>query len=182
MALSKEKRAAAMKLAKDFIKKHKAEESNKIRIGFMSDDESLGVIKKLPTGLIGFDTLTDGGWAAGHINLIFGGADCGKTSLFFSSIAHQQDTIDDFLAAYLPAEKSLDRNYAEFRGVHLDELLIMEGETAENNTDFCIDCADPEKGVNELIIDTLQALSSKSELYTSKDSARSVEDNNVALK
>lgn len=182
MGLSDSKRKQAIKMINTYLKSHKAEESKYIKIGFLADDPELGKIQKLSTGLIAIDVLTDGGFVKGHINQVFGGESCGKTTTFFNLLAHCQKTMDDFLPAYLPAEKSLDRVYAQACGVEDEDLLIMEGETAENNTDFCIDCANPDNGVDLLIIDTLQALSSKGELYKGKgDTTRSTEDNSMAL-
>lgn len=182
MALSPEKRKQAQKMIQKFLKDHKDEEQKRIKIGFLSEDESLGKIEKLPTGLLGFDILTNGGLVKGHVNLIYGGESAGKTTSFFELIAHCQRTIPDFLAGYVSAEKSLDREYASSIGVDDDELVIVEGETAENNCDFCNDAAMPENGYDLLIIDTLQALASKQELYKGDtQKIRSTEDNSMAL-
>lgn len=182
MALSAEKRKKAKKMIKDFLKEKKDEDQERIKIGFLSEEENMGIIRKLPTGLHGFDILTNGGLAEGHVNLIYGGESSGKTTSFFELIKQCQQTRDDFLPGYVSAEKSLDRDYAETVGVNDDELIVMEGETAENNTDFCIKAADPDNGYNLLIIDTLQALAAKQELYKgSTATLRSTEDNSMAL-
>ena len=180
--LSEQKKKQAQKMIQKFLKDHKDEEQEKIKIGFLSEDEKLGKIEKLPTGLIALDTLTNGGLAKGHVNLIYGGESAGKTTTFFEIIKHCQRTLTDFLPGYVSAEKSLDRIYATAVGVDANEVVIMEGETAENNTDFCIQAADPENGYNLLIVDTLQALASKQELYKgSTETVRSTEDNSMAL-
>jgi len=181
MPLSNEKRKQAIKMMTKFLKDHDDEDQTKIKIGFLKDNPDLGKIEKLPTGLIAIDTLTNGGLVKGHVNLIFGGEGAGKTTTFFNIIKHCQEVIKDFLAGYVSAEKSLDREYAEQIGVDSNELIVMEGETAENNTDFCNVCADPENGYDLLIVDTLQALASKQELYKSSGAERSTEDNSMAL-
>lgn len=182
MALSAEKRKQAVKMMTKFLKDHDDEEQKKIKIGFLKDNPDLGKIEKVPTGLIAFDTLTNGGLIKGHVNLIFGGEGAGKTTTFFEVIKHCQQTIKNFLPGYVSAEKSLDRDYAEQIGVVTDDLVVMEGETAENNTDFCVAATDPENGYDLLIVDTLQALASKQELYQGKtDNIRSTEDNSMAL-
>lgn len=182
MALSAEKRKKAKKMIDSFLKEKKDVNQDRIKIGFLGEHETLGKIEKLPTGLLGLDILTDGGLVKGHVNLIYGGESSGKTTTFFEVIKHCQKTIDDYLAGYVSAEKSLDREYAEKIGVSSDELIVMEGETAENNTDFCIRAADPDNGYDLLVIDTLQALASKQELYKGdSQNIRSTEDNSMAL-
>jgi recombination protein RecA len=181
MPLSAEKKKQAIKMMEKFLKDHKDEEQKKIKIGFLGDNSELGKINKLTTGLIGLDTLTDGGFIKGHINLVYGGEGAGKTTTFFEFIKACQKN-KDFLPGYVSAEKSLDRTYAQQVGVNIDELIVMEGETAENNTDFCIEATDPANGYDLLIVDTLQALSSKQELYKgSSQTVRSTEDNSMAL-
>lgn len=182
MALSSEKRKQAVKMMTKFLKDHGDEEQKKIKIGFLKDNPELGKIEKVSTGLIAFDTLTNGGIIKGHVNLIFGGEGSGKTTTFFEIIKNCQQKIKDFLPGYVSAEKSLDRDYAEQIGVVTDDLVVMEGETAENNTDFCIEASDPDNGYDLLIVDTLQALASRQELYKGKtEDIRSTEDNSMAL-
>lgn len=164
-----------------FLKTHDDEDQKRIKIGFLKDNPDLGRIEKIPTGLIAIDTLTNGGLIKGHVNLIYGGEGAGKTTTFLEFIKNCQKT-KNFLAGYVSAEKSLDRDYAEQIGVNTDDLVVMEGETAENNTDFCVEAADPENGFDLLIVDTLQALASKRELYQGDtDKIRSTEESSMAL-
>lgn len=182
MPLSAEKRKKAKKMISEFLKEKKDENQERIKAGFLSENENMGVIHKLPTGLLAMDILTNGGLAKGHVNLIYGGESAGKTTTFFNIIKTCQQEIDDFLAAYASSEKSLDRDYAEYVGVDNDDLVVIEGETAENNTDFCVKAADPENGYDLLVVDTLQALAAKQELYKGDTTkVRSTEDNSMAL-
>jgi RecA/RadA recombinase len=180
MPLSKEKKKIAKKMISDFIKEHDLEESKIVKVGFLDDNPSIGVITRIPTGLVGLDLLTNGGWVKGHINQLFGGQDAGKTTSILELISSYQKHYDD-IAAYLPSEKSFDKEYAREKGIELDDLLVCIAETAEQNLDFCINCTDPEKSIGLLIIDTLQALAAASELQDSKGKERSTEDKTMAL-
>lgn len=175
--MDKDKRKAVNDLIKNFMKD---KDPTKVKIGILSEDETLGKIERMSTGVIGFDVLTDGGLVKGKINQIYGGENAGKTTLIFENISHNQANDNDFVAAYLSAEKTFDRDYCTARGVNPESIVLFEGETAENNTDFCIKCVDSETPISFLAVDTLQALSSKQELYK-KDKTRSVEDNSIAL-
>lgn len=180
MSLSKEKRKQLQKLADSFIKDNKLDENTKI--GFLSDNENIGKIERLPTGLIGFDVITGGGWVKNKINQLVGGESAGKTTSILKSIANWQGTIKDFVTAYIPAEKSFDREWAKAQGCSEDLTWVYEPRTAEENLDFVIKCADKDSGINALVIDTLQALASRKELYEGKgEKERSTEDIGMAL-
>lgn len=162
-----------------FIKEHKLEDNKNVRIGFLSDNPDVGKIDRLPTGNVSLDILTGGGWVKGHINQVVGGESTGKTTIFLENMAYWQKLDQDILAAYLPAEKSFDKQYAASKGISENDALIGEVETAEQNLDFCLEALDPESVVDVLIIDTIQALSPKTELYD-KTKIRSTEANSMA--
>jgi len=176
-----EKKKAAEKLIASFLKKHKLQDKKNVKIGFLSEDESIGKIGKLPSGIIPFDIITGGGYVKGHVNVVTGGESVGKTTLFLNSIAYSQENCQPWLDAYLNNEKSFDRTWAAKNGIKTEHnILIGEFETAEESTDFCNDCTEPNSGVDRLFIDTLQALSSEGELRKGKD-IKSVGDNTMAL-
>jgi RecA/RadA recombinase len=185
MPLSKEKKNKINKLKSQFIKDNKINE-DEIKMGFLNEDPKIGVIERLPTGIISFDVVTNGGFAKGKINQIFGGESAGKSTMFQVAMGHWQKIIDDFFTAYLPSEKSFDREWAIQNGCDPEMLWIFEALNAEMNLDFCMKCADPSSGVDCLIIDTLQALSSVKEVYKKSNGKitkkeKSVEDDSMAL-
>jgi recombination protein RecA len=184
MALSEQKKNAVKKKVNEFLKRFadkKGEKKKGIDIGFMADNEKLGLIERQRTGIIGFDVLTGGGLAKGKINQIWGPPGCGKSTLMLKATATGQKTIDDFLAAYLNNERTLDRDYAEFLGVSLSDLIVAEMSTTEESADLVNFLADPESGVDFVAFDTIQALSPEGELVTAKGQEKSVSDNTMAL-
>lgn len=187
MALSEEKKKAVRGKIKAFLDKHsEGRGKNKVvkpglSIGFMSEDEKIGDIERLPTGILGLDILTGGGWAKGKINQVWGAEGVGKSTVMLLSIAHAQKTVDDFLAAYLNNERTLDRTYADALGVNFDELLVAETSTTEEAGDLVNDLADPATGVDFIAFDTIQALSPEGEIVTSAGKEKSLADNTMAL-
>lgn len=184
MALSEEKKKSVIKKIDNFMKKFtdkKGTIKHGIKIGFMGEDHNIGKIEKLPTGIIGFDILTGGGWVKGKINQLWGPPGCGKSTTMLTSIAHSQKHQEDFLGSYLNNEKTLDRDYAEYLGVNLEELLIAEMTTTEESADFVNLLADPDTGVDFVAFDTIQALAPDGELQTSAGKEKSVSDNTMAL-
>lgn len=184
MALSDKKKSAVKSKIGKFIKKFTDKDGTVkpgINIGFMSEDVNIGKIERIPTGIIGFDVLTNGGWAKGKINQLWGAAGCGKSTTMLRSIAYGQKNEEDFLAAYLNNEKTLDRDYAEYLGVDHNELIVAETTTTEESADLVNLLADPETGVDFVAFDTIQALAPEGELQTSAGKEKSVADNTMAL-
>lgn len=164
----------------DKYKKDK-EMNEDVPIGFMSDNEHIGKIEHLETGIIGLDTISNGGIIKGKINIIWGGENTGKSTLLLQTIAHRQAKDPDFVAVLCDNEKVFDRSYAESLGVDPDRLIVGAGfESAENAYDFCNDFARSGE-VQMVVIDTIQALASKGELYKSSGAQKSTEDNTMAL-
>ena len=178
---SSDKKKAAQKLINSFIKEHKLAEKPNVKIGFLNEDETIGIIERQPTGVIPFDIITNGGYVKGHINLVVGEESVGKTFLFIKSMVYAQNNLQPHLDAYLNNEKSFDRKWAKFNGLS-DEtpVLIAEFETTEESADFCLKCVEGNSGIDRLFIDTLQALAPEGELRDKKDN-RSVKDNTMAL-
>jgi RecA/RadA recombinase len=166
-------------------------DSSRVKIGFMSDDETIGKIDHLPTGIIGIDTLTDGGIIKGKINQISGAAGCGKSTMILRTIGNIQQRDETFLANYQNSEQTLDRDYAIFNGIDPARFLVGEFATNEQVADFCNYITDPESHISLSAFDTIQALSCEGELYKGKkDDAeasddgrkeKSVSDNTMAL-
>lgn len=179
MAISEERKKKLNKQIAEFKKDHDLTEDTSVKIGILSEDESLGVVTKIPTGNIAFDILSDGGMIEGKINELYGGESSGKTTLIADMIAYNQKNKDNWLPAYLNNEKTLDKEYFKLRGVVEDEILIGEFKTTEQSADFCNSVV--KDGIADfLAIDTLQAISPESELMK-KGEVKSVSANSMAL-
>lgn len=184
--ITKDKKKALMKLRDSFIKENNLDEN--VKMGFMDENENIGKIERLPTGFLPFDVLTGGGWVKNKINIIGGGESAGKTTKLLYDIGYWQKNIEDFIPVYIPAEKSFDREWAIKNGCDPEQLFVYEPRLAEENLDFVNKCAEKEHGVDCLIIDTLQALSSVRELHQGKkkdgspsDKEKSTGDDGVSI-
>jgi len=169
-----------LKFIGKFKKERGLEDNTKIRIGFMSDDAEIGKIERLPTGIIGFDVLTGGGFIKGKINQIYGEEGCGKSTLILKSIGNIQAQDPDFIANYQNNEKTLDKDYVAFNSIDQERFLIGEFTTNEEVADFCNFVTEPDSHINLSAFDTIQALSCDGELYKG-EKEKSVKDNTMAL-
>lgn len=179
MPLDKDRKKAIDGLLKQYKKDHDMPDD--IPIGFLSDSETIGVIEHLSTGNLGFDILSNGGLIKGKVNIIWGGENTGKSTLMLDTIANLHKTDPNFIAAICDNEKVFDRDYALSKGIDPERLIIGAGfKSAENAYDFCNKMA--QSGlVDMLVVDTIQALASKSEMEDKKGKSRSTEDDSMAL-
>jgi len=179
MPLNSERKEKIDKLLKKFSKDHDIDENSKI--GFLSENESIGVIEHLSTGIIGLDVITNGGLIKGKVNIIYGGENTGKSTQLLDIIAHQHKTDPDFIAAVCDNEKVFDREYATSKGIDPERLIVgADFKTAEEAYDFCNEMA-ASNLINLLAVDTIQALASKGEIVTKKGKKKSTEDDTMAL-
>jgi RecA/RadA recombinase len=178
--INQQSRKDILKFIEKFRKDRDLEEDKNVKIGFMSDDEEIGKIERLPTGVIGFDTLTGGGFIKGKINQIYGEEGCGKSTLILRSIGNIQARDPDFIANYQNNEKTLDREYVAFNSIDQERFLVGEFTTNEEVADFCNFVTEPNSHISLSAFDTIQALSCNGELYKG-EKEKSVKDNTIAL-
>lgn len=85
---------------------------------------------RLPTGSIGLDMITGGGWAYGAINYVSGWESSGKSTLALYAIVSCQKS--GRIAAYIDHEYSFDKTYAESLGVDVDNLILSQPDVIED--------------------------------------------------
>jgi len=116
----------------------------------------------IPTGSLGLDiALGVGGIPRGRVIEIYGPEASGKTTLAMHCIAEAQKT--GGLAAFIDAEHTFDKSYAEKLGIDTENLLISQpdnGEQALEITEHLIRSG----AIDIIVIDSVAALVPKSEL------------------
>ena len=179
MPLDVERKENISKLLRKFSKDHSIAEGSKI--GFLSENDSIGIITHLPTGIIGLDVITNGGLIQGKVNTIYGGENSGKSTQLLDIIAYNHKIDPDFIAAVCDNEKVFDREYALSKGIDPERLIVgSDFNTAEQAYDFCNEMA-ASNLIDLLAVDTIQALASKGEIVTKKGKKKSTEDDTMAL-
>jgi recombination protein RecA len=138
-------------------KKTLSQIANKInsKLGANGSKAELGSKKKglvlIPSGVLPLD-----------YRLLLAGAESSwKSTICLRTIAQAQKA--GGTAAYIDAERTFDPKWAKAHGVDLDQLLIIEPETAEqayNNMTTCI-----LEGIDVVVLDSLNTLSVKKEIY-----------------
>jgi recombination protein RecA len=125
-------------------------------------DEKVVDIPAISTGSLGLDiALGIGGIPRGRVTEIYGPESSGKTTLSMHCIAEAQKA--GGLAAFIDAEHTFDKSYAEKLGIQTDNLLISQpdsGEQALEITEHLIRSG----AIDIIVIDSVAALVPRAEL------------------
>ncbi len=125
-------------------------------------DEKVMNVPAISTGSIGLDVaLGIGGIPRGRVTEIYGPESSGKTTLTLHCIAEAQKA--GGLAAFIDAEHTFDKLYAEKLGIDTENLLISQpdnGEQALEITEHLIRSG----AIDIIVIDSVAALVPKAEL------------------
>ena len=138
-------------------------------------DPSFGKIETVKSGIRALDRLTDN-FPKGQFTQIVGGPGVGKTTMACRLIGALQE--EDLTCAFANNERRFSMDWAVRNGVQAKKLIGGNFKDLEQCLDFCIKMA-TEKLCDCLVIDTITALASRSEMV-SKKGDRSVDDNTMA--
>ena len=127
----------------------------------LGDKPKVGV-DAVSTGSIGLDAaLGVGGLPRGRIIEIFGPESSGKTTLSLHCIAEAQKL--GGICAFIDAEHAMDPEYAKRLGVKIDELLISQPDTGEQELEI-VDSLVRSGKLDIIVIDSVAALTPKDEI------------------
>jgi len=116
---------------------------------------------KIPTGILPLDYALRGGFPRGRVILLSGKESSWKSTICLRTIAQVQKL--GGTAAYIDAERTFDPTWAVAHGIILEQLLILEPETAEqaynNMTSVILE------GIDVVVLDSLNTLSVKKEMW-----------------
>jgi len=119
-------------------------------------------VEAIPTGSIALDlALGIGGVPKGRVTEIFGAEASGKTTLAQHIIAEAQKL--GGIGAYIDAEHSLDRDYAERCGIKVNELWISQPDTGEEALEITEHLV-RSGAVDVIVIDSVAALVPRAEI------------------
>lgn len=126
--------------------------------------------KFLSTGSFIFDYNTMGGYSFGRIVEIFGHESSGKSTLALHAVSECQKA--GKTAAYIDLENSLSIEYAESIGIDKNKLIIAYPKYGEEALDLIVSFI--KNGIDLIILDSVSALVSKSELESSFDRQQTI--------
>src|ERR1700738_5175701 len=128
----------------------------------LGSKEAIVPIAVIPTGAISFDAaLGVGGFPRGRVVEIFGPESSGKTTIALQVIAQAQKT--GGMAAFVDAEHALDPGYAKKLGVDVDNLLVSQPDSGEQDLEITEDLV-RSGAIDALVVASAAALVPKAEL------------------
>ena len=150
----------------DMVRARKAAEVLSKRFGagsvMLMADSPCEDVEAIHTGSIGLDrALGVGGIPRGRIVEIYGPEASGKTTLTLALIAQAQK--QGLVSAFIDAEHSLDRAYAERLGVDVSTLLVSQPSSGEEALEICEKLI-RDGGVELVVIDSVAALVPRAEI------------------
>ncbi len=108
-----------------------------------------------------FDSITGGGFARGHMTEVHGLEGSGKTTFCIQGIAYAQS--QGLQCAYVDAEGRINPDRCEEMGISMQDLMLIRPDYGEQACDIMRDIIESGE-VDLLVLDSLPALSSKSEM------------------
>lgn len=108
-----------------------------------------------------FDSVTGGGFAKGHMTEVHGLEGSGKTTFCIQAIAHAQS--QGLIAAFVDGEGRIHPDRCIELGVDMERLMLIRPDYGEQACDIMRDIIESGE-VDLLVLDSLPALSSKSEM------------------
>lgn len=120
-------------------------------------------VERISTTCRDIDWAWGGGVPMGKIIELFGGESSGKSTLAYHIIASFQDNYPDKGILLLDTEHSYDPLYAEALGVKAQGIIHTEAESGTDALNIAKLAAESDCGVGLIIIDSIAALTTKSD-------------------
>lgn len=114
----------------------------------------------ISSGIYKFDAVSGGGFARGHCTEIYGAEGAGKSAFSYQAIGYAQS--QGMMCALVDAEGRFNPDRAEALGVKIKKLIIIRPDYGEQACEVMRDIIESGE-VDLLVLDSLAALSSKSE-------------------
>ncbi len=163
-----------------------AREANpKAIIGTGSDPEIQKWLdyEKVPTGFAALDVILDGGFPKGKYSIVAGVEQSCKTTLLLHTVANRLAARPDAVWAWVDAENSLDKKWAEKHGIDMDRFIIEKPAVMEDLMDTVIHMTGT-GALDGIVVDSIGALTPKAELQKKKDDkgiTKSMSDDTMAM-
>lgn len=121
----------------------------------------------IPTGVLGFDCISGGGYPVGEITEIYGGPCSGKTASSLKSIARTQ--ADGGVCVFVDTEHAFPLSLAKATGVDFEDLIILSPDSGEDAFSMMENIV--KTGAVKLVI-----LDSATALVSKEDECRKISD------
>lgn len=119
--------------------------------------------ERIPTGSLGLDIITGGGYPIGRFVEVYAPESSGKTTVAIHGMIQAQKKYPNKRVAIIDSEHAFDRDYAEGLGLKMDDILIVQPDNGEQGLDIAADLIDSGE-ISMMVIDSIAALTPKKEI------------------
>ena len=120
-------------------------------------------VERIPTGSIGLDYVTGGGYPVGRFIEIYSPESGGKTTVCIHAMVEAQKKYKDKRVLFVDFEHSFDRYYAQALGLDLDNLVFVQPNSGENGFNM-IETIVKSGQISLVIVDSIAAATPQSEI------------------
>lgn len=125
----------------------------------LSDDVEIHV-DRIPTGVLALDNILGGGFPVGKMVELYGNHGSGKTSIATKFMAQAQGRGKCVL---IDLENAFDPTMAENSGVHLDDLVVAQPDSAESALEI-VEMVMGADDVAAIVVDSVAGLTPRAEI------------------
>ncbi len=117
---------------------------------------------RISTGVLEFDVASAGGWPKGHMSVIWGAADSGKSTLLYKTMATYLEQHPDEKIAFFDLEGMYSSDYGVAMGMDEGRVLFCDPDFAEHACDMIVALIRAED-IGLIAVDSLAAFCTEAE-------------------
>ena len=155
--------ATAEEVLARFVKKHGD------KVGSMGDN--IPAPDRMPTGILEFDVASGGGIPRGHLSIVFGAKDSGKSTFCYKAMATELAAHPKMKVAFFDAEGNYDSEYGQAIGIDEGRLMFLQPDYAEQAGDMILEVIRDAEDVGLIVVDSMAALTPEVEDVKSMEDA-----------
>lgn len=128
----------------------------------LGGDEKVDTLR-IPTGSIGLNIATGGGYGVGRFTEFYSWESAGKTTMMIHAMVQAQKKYPDKFVLLIDAEHAFDTKYAENLGLNLDMFKISQPDSGEQGLDIIEELISTQC-ISLVGVDSVAALTPQSEI------------------
>lgn len=113
-------------------------------------------MERVPTGSIGLDVVTGGGYPLGRFVELYGTESSGKSTCCIHAMVESQKKFPNKWVVYVDFEHSFDKKYAENIGLDMNGVMMLQPDSGEAGFDMLKDILN-EIPVSMVVVDSIAA-------------------------
>ena len=119
--------------------------------------------ERIPTGSLGLDIITGGGYPEGRFIEIIAPESSGKSTCAIHGMVHAQKKYPNKKVAIIDAEHAMSIDYCKALGLNVDNLIFCQPDSGDQGLDIAEELIESGE-ISFMLIDSIAALTPKAEI------------------